>query len=258
MLQSEAVRISPKADSILVPAEVVLVAPSDAPRPWLPAWLGCRIPAVCASRCVVDGGPGAAGQGAEAVPDTDTLRSTAADDAAPRDAGNAMDGVQVASNAAIRPQARATARRDLDSAVLAGADGMVHLAAPPMAASDCLRLLEVGTQVREMHRDQGAQPLEMLPDDHVLRMIMFSSCEEAARRALLLHLLTWDPTYGALLAPMVVRLTRSERLGTTFAGCRPGVGAQPQKQSPMPACTCVTCFVACKHDRDVVQPVNGL
>jgi hypothetical protein len=80
-------------------------------------------------------------------------------------------------------------------------DGWIEVESQPRTAIECVSLLETGTRVREMQApvaaDQREVDLTAVDMSAVLRMVLFASTQEAARRALLLFLVTWDPLYGA-------------------------------------------------------------
>lgn len=151
-------------------AEVVLVCDDDSMRPGVPAWLRCPMLVVPASLARAHGQP--------VVADVSSAQRT------------------------VGRQLTLASKRWVRIRDALSADGWIDLQGPPRGASACVDLLETGTRVREMQGQAagaaGAAAVTGLPDDTVMRMIMFSSPEEAARRALLLFLLTWDPLYGAV------------------------------------------------------------
>lgn len=153
------------------PAEMILLCGSHHPRPGIPAWLGCRVMAVPAALARYQGQPVEA-------------------------------DVTVAQRTSLR---RAVLESRPWTAVqdLLSEDGWIDIQGPSQGAWQCITLVESGTQVREMqaqaHAAAGVAAIAALSDDTVIRMIMFSTPEEAARRALLLFLLTWDPFYGMVL-----------------------------------------------------------
>eukprot|EP00892_Ulva_mutabilis_P003037 jgi/Ulvmu1/12734/UM095_0039.1 len=145
--------------------EVVLICDDAEPRPGVPMWLECPILVIPASLARAHGKPVTA-------------------------------DVPIHERTANRQHVLANKRwirvRDMLSA-----DGWIDLKGLPQHAPDCVSLLESDTRVREMQA-AGAEhdaAVAALPEHTVMRMIMFSSPEEAARRALLLFLLTWDPLY---------------------------------------------------------------
>lgn len=152
---------------------MVLLVTHENPRPGIPVWLGCSVLTVPAALARAQGEP-------------------------------VESDVSVSERAMLRKSVLES-RPWTPVQDLLSEDGWVELQGPPRGAWDCVALLESGTRVREMqaqaHVSQGsagAAAIAALPDDTVMRMVMFSSPEEAARRALLLFLVTWDPFYGAL------------------------------------------------------------
>lgn len=79
------------------------------------------------------------------------------------------------------------------------AGARTELLCQPLPATELLRLLEVDTVIRVMDVDARDGHYRDLADDLVLRMVRFRSHEEAARRAVLLLAMSWDPWLGALL-----------------------------------------------------------
>lgn len=152
-------------------AEVVLIGDDDHVRSGFPLWLGCPLMIVPASLARAQGQPCASD--------------------VPPDRRAAQRNLALAA-----PHWRSACD-------LLSAGGWVELEGPARGVSECVELLEKGTRVREMHAQvqatggaAGSAAMTTLPQDTVMRMVMFSSPEEAARRALLLFLLTWDPFYG--------------------------------------------------------------
>lgn len=155
-------------------ADMILLCDNHHPRPGIPVWLGPHVMTVPAALTRFEGQPVEA-------------------------------DVTAAQRASVR---RAVLESRPWTAVqdLLSKDGWIDIQGPPRGAWECVALLESGTRVREMQAQAhtaggaaGVAAIAALPDDTVMRMIMFNTPEEAARRALLLFLLTWDPFYGMLL-----------------------------------------------------------
>ena len=151
----------------------MLVAPDDAVRPHIPAWLACHLPVVPASLCRTTDGT------------VEALTATLPTLGSPR-----------------RPDAPAWFR---DTAVR-DHDGFVYLTTSPKSARDCLELLEHGTTVRDMLPPERGAAIDGtvehgVSESDALRVISFPSVEQARQRALLLFLLTYDPFLGARALP---------------------------------------------------------
>ena len=73
----------------------------------------------------------------------------------------------------------------------------MELSSDLLPAIQLLQLLEIATELRETDtgRAHGGS-YGGVADDYVLRMVTFRSHEEAARRAVLLLALSWDPLLG--------------------------------------------------------------
>jgi hypothetical protein len=143
---------------------VILLVKSTSLRAGVPEWLECEVPVVPWELVSVCGQPLAPDQTA------DDRRKL------------------------LHSQRWAHLKRMVDSA------GLLDIKYPPAGASECVGLLQKGVEVKQPtgFNVSDLEADSLLPDA-VLRMLTFSSRDEARRRALLLLFVTWDPAYGAWL-----------------------------------------------------------
>ena len=144
-----------------VHAEAVLVVNDEQARPGIPAWICCRPSAVPASLLSVQDEPANADQ---------------------------LLVNQPLETSHLPPWFTAWH--------LVSNTGTVPITGPPVAAQDCLQLLEQSVASKDMIQEHANLHNDVAEDD-ALRLFHFASTAEAQRRAVLLLLLTFDPQLGA-------------------------------------------------------------